>query len=213
MNSTAPHATLLEVQGLKVAHLQPVSFCLPARTLAILRGASGSGKSLLCRAIIDLIPSTGRVSCDRQLREALPAHRWRQQVQYLPAESQWWCDRVLDHFKQPLSGELLASLGLDQSLLAQDPLTLSSGQKQKLALLRSLENKPRVLLLDELGANLDALSRQQVLALVSHYLDRHQACALWICHDDAWLESATSRFVLENGILTQLPTPPADQPA
>jgi ABC-type iron transport system FetAB ATPase subunit len=60
---------------------------------------------------------------------------------------------------------------------------LSSGEKQRLALLRLMVNRPRVLLLDEPTANLDPENVTRVEKLVAAYLRREGAAVLWVSHD------------------------------
>jgi len=81
-----------------------------------------------------------------------------------------------------------------QDDLLQQPVThLSSGERQRLALLRVLANRPRVLLLDEPTANLDADNTRRVEQLITDYLNEQQAAALWISHDGAQCDRIASR--------------------
>jgi len=75
-------------------------------------------------------------------------------------------------------------VGLKVDILEQNPDNLSSGEKQRLALLRGLQYEPKVLLLDEITANLDPKSARLVENLVTDYIAKHTAAALWISHDE-----------------------------
>jgi ABC-type iron transport system FetAB ATPase subunit len=115
-------------------------------------------------------------------QQALKGPQWRRQVAYLPAESHWWADRVGVHFNgaDPV---LLEQLGFAGDVMDWDVARLSSGERQRLALVRMLGLKPRVLLLDEPTANLDRVSQARVETLIRDYLERNDAIALWVSHD------------------------------
>ena len=53
-------------------------------------GQSGSGKSLLLRAIADLIVSRGVIELDGTERSSMSSLDWRRKLGYLPAEIFWW---------------------------------------------------------------------------------------------------------------------------
>ena len=93
---------MLEVKQLaRPGLLQPASLCVAAGECGVIMGQSGSGKSVLARAIADLDPNEGDVLWRGQSRNAMPAPRWRRLVAYVPAESGWWDERVGDHFRHP----------------------------------------------------------------------------------------------------------------
>ena len=172
---------VLELQDLITHHLGPVSFRL-AQGCAVLSGPSGSGKTLLLRAISDLDPHQGQVLLDGTAQTALRASLWRRRVGYLPAESHWWEDRVGPHF-QADTKDLLEELGFGTGVLSWEVARLSSGERQRLALARLLSVRPRVLLLDEPTANLDAGNGRRVERVIKDYLDGEGALALWVSHD------------------------------
>lgn len=171
----------LELKDFRTRRLGPIAQTFRARCSTI-DGPSGSGKTLLLRAIADLDPHQGQAFLDDTEQRATPAPQWRRQVAYLPAESHWWADRVGAHFEHA-DDALCEQLGFPPEVMDWDVTRLSSGERQRLALIRMLELKPRVLLLDEPTANLDGTSRERVEALIRSYLKRNDAIALWVSHD------------------------------
>lgn len=108
----------------------------PGETVAI-QGPSGAGKTLLLRAIADLDPHTSKVSLDGNPGETIPAREWRRQVGLLPAESQWWHDRVGPHFERT-DDSFLEPLGFGRDVLDWSVTRLSMGERQRLGLARLL---------------------------------------------------------------------------
>jgi len=151
----------------------------------MLIGPSGSGKSQFLKSLADLVDHTGLVSLHGKVQDIVCPEKWRSQVMYFSAETAWWADTVIEHFNKPPTEEYLAQVGLTSEILQASPLRLSSGEKQRLALLRGLVCQPKVLLLDEITANLDETNTLQVEALLQTYLQQHETSAsiLWVSHD------------------------------
>ena len=191
---------MLQVTDIKRPGLQPVSFELaPGQALAV-TGASGAGKTLLLRAIADLDPNDGQLVLDGVARSDLPAPQWRCKVGFVPAESGWWGDTVGDHFAAgSLNAEALERIGLPGEAGMWSVTRLSTGERQRLSLLRMLLLQPRVLLLDEPTAALDAESTRHVEA----ELKRHLAAdgyLVFVSHDrDQVARLADLNLPLENG--------------
>lgn len=160
----------------------PYSLHIASGECVSLRGASGSGKSLLLRAIADLDPYEGQVLLDNTVSTQTPAPQWRKQVTLLPVESQWWFDEVGAHFYSH-DCPWFEALGFSSEAMGWQVSRLSSGEKQRLALARALMNQPRVLLLDEPTASLDPESTAAVERLVADYRRDTNAAVLWVSHD------------------------------
>lgn len=172
----------LTLKGFATLQLDPFDLELAAGECITLSGPSGSGKSRLLRAIADLDPHAGEAWCDDARQQALSGPAWRRRVALLPAESAWWSERVGDHFKR-LDGARLALLKLPAETTDWQVTRLSSGERQRLALLRSLSIEPEVLLLDEPTANLDPSNIGRVEALIARWRRQHQTAVLWVSHD------------------------------
>ena len=178
---------LLEVEGLRTPQLGPLDLCLQAGELVQITGASGSGKSLLLRAIADLDPGSGALRLAGQDREGIAPPDWRRQVAYVPAETAWWAHEVAEHFPSGWARQQamawLERFSLPEESLRWEIERLSSGERQRLGLLRAFLNRPRVLLLDEPTANLDLENTRRIERAVRSYLAEEGAGALWVSHD------------------------------
>lgn len=157
----------LRARGLHGALSGPFDLDLEPGRCVVLSGPSGIGKSLLLRLLVDLDPGEGEVSLGEVRRDALPASVWRRWVTYVAAESGWWEDSVAAHFADLDAVRLLMpQVNLDPALLNAQVAQLSSGERQRLALLRAIVQRPHFLLLDEPTAALDPASREQVERLL-----------------------------------------------
>jgi len=191
----------LRLVELQVPGLASISLQVEAGECLALSGPSGTGKTRLLRAIADLDPHGGAVYLGELSCAGTSAPLWRRQVGLLLAESAWWRDTLGEHFKAP-ERLPLETLQLRPELLAKPPGELSTGQRQRLALLRLLENEPRALLLDEPTAALDADNAQRVERLIADYREQHRAPVIWVGHDAPQLQRVARRVLhLEDGRL------------
>ncbi len=174
---------MLTVRHLTVIGIAPFDLDIEAGECVALTGASGSGKTLVLRALADLDPNAGAVALDGEPRESMPAPDWRRRVAYLAAEPGWWADRVEPHFPNgAATAVLLDALGLPPVLLEQSIATVSTGERQRLALIRLLLLDPRVLLLDEPTSGLDEAAEERVEAMLLERL-AGGASILLVTHD------------------------------
>ncbi len=193
---------MLRLEDLKIPNLEPVNLTIAPGECIGLSGESGTGKTRLLRAIADLDEHEGQVYSEDIAQDQVKAHEWRKRVALLPAESLWWYDRVGEHFSA--REEDIKALGFSKDVLNWNTGRCSSGEKQRLSLLRMLSNGPRVLLLDEPSANLDAANTQRVEKLIREYIEKHHAAAIWVSHDEEQFERVTSRsYKLVDGAVVQ----------
>lgn len=189
----------LRLEKLKVAHLDPVDLVVKAAEIVCLSGQSGAGKSLLLRSIADIIPHDGQVLLDGRSSLEYSAPQWRKQVALLPAESQWWRDSVGSHFTE-MDKMLLAQLGLSDEALQWQVSRCSTGEKQRLAILRLLVNKPKCLLLDEPTGSLDPENTKRVERLIKQIAVEENIPVLWVSHSEEQIKRIADRhFVVRDG--------------
>jgi phosphate-transporting ATPase len=174
---------MLVVVGLRTKAGGPVGFSLRGGEIVAVRGPSGSGKSLMLRAIADLDPADGEITLDGTARARIPAPEWRRRVGFVPAESGWWADRVGEHFADGgASSALIEALGIDPEALDWEVRRLSTGERQRLAIARALALDPKVWLFDEPTAALDAEAARLVERVIAQGRDRGAAILL-VTHD------------------------------
>jgi ABC-type iron transport system FetAB ATPase subunit len=156
----------------------------PGRALAI-SGPSGAGKSLLLRMIADLDPHTGEVWLNGVARSSRAPDAWRRLAPYVAAESGWWAPTVAEHFQPDRRAEaqdLALRLGLSGAQFAAPVDHLSTGERQRLALVRALVLDSPLLLLDEPTGPLDPAATAAVEAVLGERL-RAGAMIILSSHD------------------------------
>ena len=191
-----------------------VNFTVSPGSRLLIDGPSGSGKSLLLRAVAGLDPSDGECRLHGKTPAEWGVPRYRSRVMYVPQRPSFAPGTVSDAMAQPFgfgvhqhrawdegrAAELLEALGRDAALLRQDVDTLSGGQQQSVALARALQLDPQLLLLDEVTAALD----HQLARLTEDYVVAWSASGeralLWVGHDDeAKKRIATDQYSLGGG--------------
>ncbi|MCP2167543.1 ABC transporter ATP-binding protein [Goodfellowiella coeruleoviolacea] len=196
----------------------------PGEVVALL-GPNGAGKTTALRALAGLVPLTGgHISLDGHPWDAPPRT-------FLPPERRPVGVVFQDHLlfahlsavdnvafgprargtsraaARDLALRWLDRVGLAEHARAK-PRTLSGGQAQRVALARALATDPRLLLLDEPLAALDAATRLHVRAELGRHLAEFRGHTLLVTHDplDAMV-LADRLVVLDHGTLVQQGTP------
>lgn len=191
-------ASRLTIKQLVTRHVGPLDLELAAGECVALSGPSGAGKTLLLRAIADLDAHEGEVLLDNASCSGMRAHEWRCRVGLLPAESQWWGERIGEHF-QDVDEALLSELGFGSEVMGWEVARCSTGERQRLALLRLLQNRPQVLLLDEPTASLDAENVSRVEAVIDRLRQEQGLAVLWVSHDTAQTQRVATRCLRISG--------------
>jgi len=177
-------------------------------------GASGTGKSLLLRALagLDTVQEGQIIFKHKSISSHFMPH-YRSQIIYLHQRPALWEGTVEENLQQvyllathrhqvynrQLILDYLHLLHRDTDFLQRPVSAISGGEGQIVAFLRALQLSPRVLLLDEPTASLDAETVSFLEALVTAWLsDDPQRAYLCTSHDPNQLQRLTTRQITLN---------------
>ena len=189
----------------------------PGKILAII-GKSGSGKTTLLKCIYgleDLHSGDIKIGEKTVLGPAynlIPGHedmRFVSQDFYVldnHTVEENIKDKLMgytDEYKQKRTNQLLRLLDLTQFKKLK-AITLSSGQKQRVAIARSLAEFPKVLLLDEPFSNLDLPLRDKIFTYIRQQIKKNHTSVILVTHQpEEALRYADETAVMDNGKLIQ----------
>lgn len=215
----------LNVQIADKTVLDDVTLDIGANERVGLIGASGSGKSMLVKAITGLLPRAARVNGDITMGStrlqagddaAFAALRGRYAglVFQNPGAALNPVLSVEQQVGLPLrlhydldAGErrdrvmtMLERVGLPASLAGSYPHELSGGQQQRVGIATALITSPRLIIADEPTTALDAIVQRSIIDLLVSLVESAGASMLFITHDFAVLSRATTRcMVIDRG--------------
>jgi iron(III) transport system ATP-binding protein len=193
---------------------------VPAGSLTAILGPSGSGKTTLLRVLAGFERAdAGTVTIGGSVVDGPDAHLApeRRRIGYVPQEGSLFPHLTVAanigfglparHRKGPAIAELLDAVGL-AGLGKRYPHQLSGGQQQRVALARALAIRPKIVLLDEPFASLDAHLRASVRADVQELLAETGITGILVTHDqDEALSTADRVAVLRDGRIAQCDAP------
>ncbi|GGG80512.1 hypothetical protein GCM10007338_18820 [Corynebacterium pelargi] len=213
----------LEVSGLSLGYepdipvLSSLSFSLPPGSYTVVAGCSGSGKTSLAYALTGLLTSSahgwqeGDILVNGvNLNSMLPG-QWARKVScvWQHPDAQMCADELLmepalPRDYQSLSAnetdaycrEILSWVGLSHLSEVTDPLVLSGGEQQRLALAAAIAQGAPVIILDEAAAALDAGARQQFHDAVKRVCSRTAVTVLAIDHRPEFHRGLAQRMIV-----------------
>lgn len=201
--------------------LRDVSLTIRAGQRIAIVGPTGSGKTLLLRALALLDPlDAGRVLWKGEPVAPHDVPAFRSRVIYLHQHPALFPGTVEENLQRPYRlrahgtkrfqrkrvVDLLREVDRDENFLAKSGRDLSGGERQMTALLRAIQLDPALLLLDEPTAALDSATAEAVERLVRHWQGGGQRSFVWVSHEARQVERIAGRIcTMRNGQLTEEP--------
>lgn len=192
-----------------------VDLHLPGRGVTALFGASGSGKTTLLRCVAGLSRAAGRVEVNGERWQDdgrgvfVPTHR--RALGYVFQEASLFAHlsvrdnlffgqrRVPPGERRIAADTAIGLLGIGH-LLERRSATLSGGERQRVAIARALLTSPRLLLMDEPLAALDAARKLEILPYLERLHDELAIPVLYVSHAlDEVMQLADHLVLLEAG--------------
>lgn len=186
----------------------------PGECIAIV-GPSGSGKSTLLYILgllrklehgTFLLNERDVSDLDEEQRRLLRLHEVGfvfQQAHLIPYLTVLEQLELIQENRNVDAKELLQELGLEHRL-HHLPMTLSGGEKQRVAVARALVNSPRLILADEPTASLDYENGRRVMELLSQQAHRKGRSVVVITHDERMLDVCDRVLRVIDGTLTEI---------
>jgi iron(III) transport system ATP-binding protein len=217
----------LEIRGVAKSYgptavLHGIDLTVPVGSLTAILGPSGCGKTTLLRLIGGFDrPDAGTIRLGEQVlcQDGRSVPPERREIGYVAQEGALFphltvAENVgfglrLDKTSRVCRVEkLLAMVGLEPALDGRYPHQLSGGQQQRVALARALAPEPKVILLDEPFASLDAGLRESTRRAVAESLAAAGATTILVTHDQSEaLSLADQVAVMRRGKLVQVAAP------
>jgi ATP-binding cassette, subfamily C, bacterial len=209
--------------GTREFALQDVSCDIPRGAWVALAGSSGSGKSTML-ALLEkfVVPAQGLVLVDGIPLAQRDDDVYRSQVGYIEQSCPLFSGTVRDNLLLGREGitdeqcwDIVAKVGLGPTIEArpegldapvgESAYAFSGGERQRLAIARTLLGRPRMLLLDEITSGLDVLNRAQIMALIRSSMADVTTIASG--HGRYGTDDADLVLVLDDGRLVDAGTP------
>ncbi|WP_128893869.1 ABC transporter ATP-binding protein [Longirhabdus pacifica] len=192
-------------QATTLLALEEINLAIQQGEFISFLGPSGCGKSTLLSIISGLLkPTFGSVKLEgeRVVKPSKHIGHMFQQDFLLPwktiEENSWLGHKIMGTLDASIKEEvhqLLAAMGLGD-VYKKYPHELSGGMRQRVALVRTIAVKPKLVLLDEAFSALDVVTKLQLENMTQHILEKHQMTSILVTHDFQEAIAMSDRVVL-----------------
>ena len=196
--------------------LHRISGFMESGQITALIGPSGSGKTTLLKMFNQLLsPTSGTITILGQPIERYEPTELRRTVGIALQDAPIIRGTVLDNLLLPkkLQHQSLSEqdalyylnlVGLDAAFIKRPANELSGGQRQRLSIARTLINKPKILLLDEITSALDPKATNEIEQLIKTLTKQFQIATVWITHNQKQALQVSDQIILLNKGSVQL---------
>jgi ATP-binding cassette, subfamily B, bacterial len=184
-------------------------------------GPSGSGKSTLLKLLVGLYkPVSGQIYFNEELTSNIPFNPLRRQMGFVTQDTHLFAGTIKDNLrfvKPDASDEELASTlqkasastlisrashGID-TLLGENGMKLSGGEKQRISIARALLRNPKILIFDEATSALDSITEEEITNTIRAISASREQITIMIAHRLSTIMHADIIYVLERGRITE----------
>ncbi len=199
--------------------LREVSFSVAAGGSVAIVGASGAGKSTIAKLLFRFYdPTAGSITIDGQPIDSLELRSLRAAIGVVPQDTVLFNgtlhDNILYGRPDASPAELLEAVELAhladfvaklpdglQTAVGERGLKLSGGEKQRVAIARTILKRPAILLFDEATSSLDSHSERSILGALKELAAGHTTVT--IAHRLSTVVDADQILVLDNGAIVE----------
>lgn len=212
--------SLIEIKNISKKYgkkevLKNINFTADAGKCIGIVGANGCGKSTLLKILSGTLKAdSGTITYDGMT--AFAGNRFFSKVAgYVPQENPlfdnltvkdnlklWYCDSTRN-LKDDLNNGILADFGISEYL--KTPVkNLSGGMKKRLSIACAIAKDPSVFILDEPGASLDIVCKEDIKKYMKKYIAGGGAIII-ASHEEGELSVCTDMYLMKDGVLNELP--------
>ncbi|WP_349407805.1 phosphate ABC transporter ATP-binding protein [Pseudalkalibacillus sp. SCS-8] len=206
-------------KDLTTEHLNGISFALLDQQITTVIGPSGAGKSSLLLLLNRLKePARGEVFYKGKAITQIPVTELRREIgivfqsSYLfdgtTEENIQYGPKLCGKWEPSETKRLLELVELPQSYISRKVSSLSGGEQQRVALARTLANRPSILLLDEATSALDIRTAEHIEELLFKLRDQEGISIMMVTHNLSQAERMGDQtlFIQKGELLEQGPT-------
>jgi len=198
-----------------------ISFAIKTGQTIAFVGPSGSGKSTLVKLLVGLYtPVSGGIYFNDVLSTKIRYNPLRRQIGFVTQDTQLYAGTIKDNllFVKPTATEAeihdalqkasasaliaKASNGI-YTLLGENGMKLSGGEKQRISIARALLRQPRLLIFDEATSALDSLTEEEITNTIKDLSKHQERMTILIAHRLSTIMHADLIYVLEKGRIVE----------